>query len=878
MRYAIRWLFWQFTRLLLSLRYRVRIVGRETLQGLTTRSKVLVMPNHPAYVDPMIILSQIGGQLDLRPLVYEGTYDNWLVWPFMKLIHALKVPDMESASSSARELAASSVQAIVDGLKAGDNHIFWPSGRLQRRGLEILGGARAAADVLEAVPDCQVILIRTRGLWGSMFGFAPTGKLPPLTSTTLYGLWVIVSNLLFLTPRRDVTITIERVDRSELPPLERTQVNAFLERRLNAEGQEPPTFVPYHFLFGRRELEYPELASPPEVDLTKVKPEVKAEVVAMLSDKLKRPLSEGEQRADTTLDLLGFDSIDRMELSLHLEQRFGFSTDQVPGTLGQCWALAAGLLDRAPPRPAPPEWFSGASPDEPKVLADTIAEAFLRRAAASRNHVAVAEDEAGCVTYGRLLAGAVLVRHWVGGIPAPNIGLMLPAAVAGDMAFLGLHLAGKLPVILNWTTGPTNLAHAATTMGLTHVITSRRFLDRSGITIPGVEFLCMEDMQKAAGRFAALRAWLASKGLAGVGLPHPDPDGPAVVLFTSGSEKAPKAVPLTHRNLLTNVRSGLDAMGLRAGDAFLGFLPTFHSFGLSVTTLAPLLAGLRVVRHPDPTDAAGLARKVGLYKVTVLAGTPTFLTHILGRAKADQMASLRLLLTGAEKCPQALFDRCKELAPGALLLEGYGITECSPVVAMNTPAAHRPGTVGKALPVVKTRVLDVETKKELGIGATGMLLVSGPTIFPGYLAYDGESPFQNHDGEQWYVTGDLVQIDEEGFIRFMGRLKRFVKAGGEMVSLPALEDPLAARYPATEQGPRVAVEGVELAGGGRRIVLFTTEEVSLRDANAVLWDAGMRGVMRLDEVRRLDAVPLLGTGKTDYKALRAMVEQGGGRG
>src|SRR5262249_47829210 len=197
-----------------------------------------------------------------------------------------------------------------------------------------------------------------------------------------------------------------------------------------------------------------------------------------------------------------------------------------------------------------------------------------------------------------------------------------------------------------------------------------------------------------------------------------------------------------------------------------------------------------------------------------------------------------------------------------------GITECSPVVSVNTPGDNRPGTLGRPLPGVEVKVVDPETNEPVPTGKVGMLLVSGPTVFPGYLDYDGPEPFRDVDGKRWYVSGDLVSLDEDGFITFAGRLKRFLKAGGEMISLPALEEPLTERWPPTEEGPRVAVEGVENPHG-RRIVLFTTEPIELREANAILTGKGFRGVMRLDEVRRLDKIPVLGTGKTDYKALRA---------
>jgi long-chain-fatty-acid--[acyl-carrier-protein] ligase len=279
---------------------------------------------------------------------------------------------------------------------------------------------------------------------------------------------------------------------------------------------------------------------------------------------------------------------------------------------------------------------------------------------------------------------------------------------------------------------------------------------------------------------------------------------------------------------------------------------------------------MKVIHHPDPTDAGALARKSAGYRPTVLCGTPTFVSYIFERAKPGQLDSLRIIIVGAEKCPPALFERCKQKAPNAKLLEGYGITECSPVVSGNTPKNYRQGTIGRPIPPVEVCAVDLETDQELPRGEVGMLLVSGPTVFPGYLGHDGPSPFRERGGKRWYVSGDLASIDPDGFITFAGRLKRFLKAGGEMISLPALEEPFVQMYPATDEGPRVAVEGIE-TDHGRRIVLFSTEDITLRDANLKLVKEGMRGVMRLDEVRKVDAIPVLGTGKTDYKVLRAMI-------
>ncbi len=867
---------WLFARVVLALRYRVRLHGLEKVRDL--KGPTLILPNHPAFIDPVIALTFLWPTLRPRPLLFEGNFNNPLFYPLMKLLDALRVPDLDQASAEARVRTEEAIQGIIEALKAGQNVILWPSGRLSRTGPEHLGAARTVADVLRAVPEVNVVLVRTRGLWGSSFSYARTGERPAFVKRLLRGAGLLLANLFLFAPRRNVDLTLEHVDRASLPLPRRELLNPRLEAWYNAGDPEKPSFVPGHFLFGPRTFEFPPLPSGDDFDLAKVKPETRSAVNEMVAEKLGRPLAENELGPELSLDNLGMDSLDRMELSLNVERRFGFTGDQVPANLGQLYALAQGLLEREPPKPPPAAWFSPPSDERLlEVLADTVAEAFVKRALANRKDVACADDRSGALTYERLLVGALLMARRFAKLPGENVGLLLPSSVGCDVALMGLYLAGKVPVVLNWTTGPANLAHAAKTMGLAHVVSSKAFIDRLGVQVAGTDYLFLEELGKGIGRFERLRALLGARWFPGStirSVPRPDPDKPAVVLFTSGSEKAPKAVPLTHRNLLTNQRSGIEVLQVTRKDSILGFLPAFHSFGMSITGLFPLLTGMRVVRHPDPTDAAALARKVGAYKPTIFVGTPTFASYVLERAEPGELASLRMVIVGAEKCPQVVFDRFAEAAPGAVVLEGYGITECSPVVSVNAPGANKPGTVGKPMPCVEVCVIDLESEKALPQGQLGMLLVAGPTVFPGYLGYDGPSPFRERDGKRWYATGDLVQIDPEGYVRFSGRLKRFIKAGGEMISLPALEEPFAKHFPPTKDGPRVAVEGVELEGGGRRVVLFSTAPMTLQEANGLLAKEGFQGVMRLDEVRPIDRLPVLGTGKTDYKVLRAQVLAG----
>jgi long-chain-fatty-acid--[acyl-carrier-protein] ligase len=873
----IRWAAWALLRFLMSLRYTLTVDGVDAVRRRP--GPYLILPNHPAFSDPPNLLVRLWPLFKMRPLLLASNFQNPVFGVFAWLLRAIKMPDIVRASAEDKRRAEEAVGELIAALRSGENVILWPSGRLSRDGSERLGGARTAADVLAAVPDCTVVLARTRGLWGSMFGWAdgPLSLMPAF----LRGLGLWAANLFLFAPRRKVTVTLEAFGPEQRPQPTRDAVNKWLEAWYNADTpREPPTFVPRHFLFGPRTHTYPPpVSEAQEFDLSKVKPDTKAAVAQIVEEKLKRPLAPHENAAATTFLQLGIDSLDAMDISLSVEQRFGFSGDAVPTTIGGLWAVAEGIKQNAPPKPPPAGWFEPVDDSPLAILGETIGAAFLNQAVRRKKMVIAADDLAGGVTYERLVVGAWAMSERFRAIAAPNVGLMLPASVACDLAFLGLHLADKLPVVLNWTTGPGNLAHAAKVMGLTHVVTSRAFIDRTRVEVPGVQYLFLEDVRRALGKFELLRRLLAVRWFGGsvaaalLKRISADPHRPAVVLFTSGSEKAPKAVPLTHANVISDQRGCLDALHIERHNVALGFLPMFHSFGLTVTGVLPLFVGVRVVHHPDPTDSGALARKIAAYKVTLVAGTPTFTSYIFERSKPGEMGSLRIIIVGAEKAPQTLFDKAKHVAPGAEVLEGYGITECSPVVAVNRRGGVRPGTIGLPLPGVEVCVTDLETKAVLPRGRMGMLHVAGPTVFPGYIGYDGPEPFEQIDGKKWYVSGDLAALDEAGAIVFHGRLKRFLKAGGEMISLPALEEPFARKYPPTDRGPRVAVEGVETPDG-RRIVLFTTEPLELRDANALLQAAGYRGVMRLDEVKRLDTIPTLGTGKTDYKVLRALIAEG----
>jgi long-chain-fatty-acid--[acyl-carrier-protein] ligase len=873
----LRTCYWTLIRFLTRFRYRVRVEGLEQLRDLS--GPTLVMPNHPGLIDPPLVLANVRLPVELRPIVTTSMYRKLLLYPLMRLVNAVEVPDLGEHSRDAREQALTMIDALAAGLNRGESFLIYPAGRTERRGVEEIGATRAVADLLERCPQANIVLVRTRGIWGSIFTHAYTGEHPNLERCVLKAFGWAFAALFFFLPRRNVTMTVERIDRAALPGISREKLNPFLEEWYNRGAAEKPAFVPFSFVFGPRTHEFPALVEADQVDAARIAPATIRAVNEMVEERLKRPLTVGENAAETLLERLGLDSLERMDLALHIEDRFSFRSDRVAETLGELWALAEGQLGAGGEKieAVPPAWnVPPGTSDEPAVFGETLPEAFVRRVLRAPDDVAAADRISGVLSYRKLYVAARLMAKRFASLEG-SIGVLLPGSVAADVVFFGLHLAGKLPVLLNWTTGPANLAHAVKTLNVRHVITSKKLIDRLGIQIEGTEYVYLEDLRGQVGKLEAAMTMLSTYIMPGRmlrNLPRPDVDAPAVVLFTSGSESTPKAVPLTHRNLLTNLRASLKVLQANHKDVLLGFLPPFHSFGLLGNVLAPILAGIRVAHYPDPTDAAGLVRTVAAYRATIAVTTPTFLSYMFATAGPTDLASLRVIVVGAEKCPDTLFEKARQMTPRAYIMEGYGITECSPVVAANPPGKLKQGTVGPPVENVEVMLVDPDSHRPLPHGATGMILVRGPSIFNGYLNYGGPDPFTEVDGKRWYVTGDLVRLDDDGYIHFCGRLKRFLKIGGEMVSLPALEEPLAQRWPPTEDGPQVAVEGIDAPA--RWIVLFSTRELTLAEANAALAQAGLRGVMRLDAVQRIEAIPVLGTGKTDYKVLRKLVAERAG--
>ena len=506
---------WLFLRIGFSFRYRVRVIGGERLKGL--EGATLVMPNHTAYVDPPLIESQLHRWFPgcLRPISESLSYRNLLFYPLMRLINALEVPDLSEQSGGAAKRAYAMIDSVVEGVNRGESFLLYPAGRLQRTGRKLLvrheRRPRSSGEPRKSTSCWSAY----EGFGGSRFGCARTGQSALLGKQVLAGVGIVLANLAVFMPRRKVTITVEIIPPDSLPELKRETLNPWLEAWYNAdlEGLEKPVYVPYHRLFGPRDFPFAVNEERAEVDVEKVPLELRAEVNRIVEDYLDRELAEEEQRAEVTLDRLGMDSLDRMDIALEIERRYSFRSSKVGRTLGDLWALAAGLAgsEEDDETPAPATWTAQRNASRKlEVLGKTIPEAFVRRMLNSGGEAAVVDEFSGLLSYRKLLTACLLFGRRFAKLESERIGVMLPSSIAADIVFFGLQVAGKLPVMMNWTTGPANMAHAVKTLDLKYVITSRKFVDRLHIEIEGAEYIFLEDLKAGIGKLEAFSTFAST--------------------------------------------------------------------------------------------------------------------------------------------------------------------------------------------------------------------------------------------------------------------------------------------------------------------------------------------------------------------------------
>ena len=473
------------------------------------------------------------------------------------------------------------------------------------------------------------------------------------------------------------------------------------------------------------------------------------------------------------------------------------------------------------------------------------------------------------LTYSQSLIACLILCRIFRQLDPGFIGLMMPTSAGCILSKIAILMSGRTPVMINYSTGARhNARYAQDKCDFKTIITSKALLEK--IECPHVDgMIYIEDIMASvttgqkikAALIAALPASLIKK------LIHcGHKDDTAVILFTSGSEKDPKAVQLTHRNILANVESVSPMFNFTSDDVFLCTLPFFHVFGLTVDLWVPISFGMTMLTYANPLDFKKVSTIAREHKATCLVGTPAFFWGYLRKSETGDFDTLRIALTGADKCPEALREGFKS-KHNITVLEGYGATECSPVISTNTIEANRPGSVGKPIPGIQVRIENYETGEECALGENGRILVKGDSVMKGY--FNDFEQTSLHIRRGWYDTGDMGNLDEDGYLWHVGRLKRFVKIGGEMVSLVKIEDVLEKFIP--EDSHCCVVEIPDAMKGARIVAVVTTP---LEEKTVLKEMAKYLPVIALPKIFLVwETLPKMGSGKIDFRTISEMARE-----
>ena len=498
-----------------------------------------------------------------------------------------------------------------------------------------------------------------------------------------------------------------------------------------------------------------------------------------------------------------------------------------------------------------------------RTLPEAVAAAAVKY---GKGRIAVQDPLGAELSYSKLLLGTSVLAQKLGSetVAGEKVGVLLPNSAGVAVVLLALQRIGRVPAMLNFTAGPANLVAACRAAEVRTVYSSRAFVEKARLEkeiaalSAAVRVVMLEDLRASIGTMDKLRGFLGARSI-----PRGDPDAPAVVLFTSGSEGTPKGVVLSHRNILANCAQVAARIDFGPADIIFNVLPVFHSFGLTGGLMLPLVSGVKTYLYPSPLHYRIIPELVYATNATALFGTDTFLTGYARSANAYDFRSLRFVVAGAEPVKPETRKVWSERF-GLRILEGYGITEASPVVAVNTPMFNKAGTVGRLLPALEHRLDAVD-----GVEVGGRLMLRGPNVMLGYLRVEAPGVIEPPP-EGWHDTGDIVAIDAEGFVAIKGRLKRFAKVAGEMVSLSAVESFVQAAFP-DHQHAAVALPDPRK---GERIVLVTTQPDLTR---AAVMEAGRAAhaaeLMFPSDVIVVEHLPLLGSGKTDYVGIARLAAE-----
>lgn len=817
----LQYFFRFFLKFALWFRYKIEVRGLEKIAAEqhrdgSTKKGILFLSSHPAYIiDSLVTYLMLWPNFPFRPLVHEKIYSLPLVHTWLKSINTLPLPNLvNSTHSQKRKRQDAVLEVVIKGLSQGQNFFLFPAGKVKNSPQETIGVNSVAYQILNKSPQTTIVLIRIKGLWGSSFSRALNEKMPSFFHVLFLSIGFLLKNLFFFGPRRSIILEMEAAPAIFSWNATKLDFNRQLENWYN----QPDGLTK-------------QIGASPGDSLILV-PQT------FWSNYVKGPASSGElpkELPDESIEL-GFKKTPWHEEGSRIRVRVA------PGS--------------------------------------TIAEVFLNQCAFSQKAIACADDRLGIWTYPQLKLRALLLADYIQKLPGKYIGIMLPSSIAANLLTLACSLAGKVPLLVNWTVGARHLQSVLQLSQVEVVLTSWAFLERLDnvdLSLMDDHLVLIDEVLEKLTLKDKFKAWCRSKQepsalLRSFHIDQITPHSEAALLFTSGTEAEPKGVILTHDNLLSNLRACVNSEEVFSDDVIFGILPPFHSFGFTISGILGLLAGIKVFYYPVPTEGKKIARSLAHWKATVIFAAPTFLKGILKFVTHDsQIATLRMFITGSEKTPPELFTMLEKFHKGKNLMEGYGITECSPVLTLNPLGGTHKG-VGKPLPGVELCIIHPETEQILPTGQAGLILAKGPNVFHGYLNKGLTSPFIMINGQKWFKTGDLGFLDEDGYLTISGRVKRFVKIGGEMIGLGAIEETLndLARtkgQTTAQDEPGLAVCAKEIAGERPKIIVITKFKLDLNTVNQALRKEGFSNLVKISTIIPVEKLPITGAGKINYHRL-----------
>lgn len=869
--------------LLLKSRYNVDIKGLDVINNDTPK---LFLPNHQAIVDPILILPQIYKVSSAVPVVTEGYFNLPIAKSLFTSWGAISVSDLESGSKDINVLEEVTSKTL-ECLKRGENVVIYPSGQLTGQGYEKIINKQGAWSIVTSLPEESLVIgVKISGLWGSQWSKAWTGKSPNFGTMALKSISYLILNLLFFVPKRKITIEFADIT-AETKHKAQSGKNAFnlsLEAFYNSNGEEPVKYIKHYFFSKKINKNLPahiqgSFADMSELITAKSLDDIPLNTFKKIAHIVATVLNTDETKIEIGSNLmldLGCDSLNLVEVVTDMEKVFPKVT--IPEitairTISDLCLSTMGLLEAKIVYKE--QYFTQPIKIKSRIKVDDsidIVTQFISKVKESPNEWFSYDEMLGSTTRRDFFLKALVLSEVIKKkTSGKHVGILLPALQSSTMLILSTYLANKTPVMLNWTVGAKVLEHCIETAQIDIILSAGKFINKIEQQIPptvSAKIILLENEIKTISLATKIKSLFYSRFPNFKSIPTRI-DDIAVILFTSGSEDLPKAVPLTHKNIVSNLSSVFQSIKLENDLVFIGFLPPFHSFGFTVLAVFPMVSGVRVGYCPDPTDGKSISRLIKHIGGNVILGSPSFLKIVLSNGAKSDFTTLKYAISGAEAMPSALINLFQSQTNGALLLEGYGITECSPILTINSLEKQKQNSVGPFIKGVEGVILRLENGEKLSTNQEGMIYVSGDNIFNGYLNYSTD-PFEIINGTKYYKTGDLGYIDDDGFLFITGRLKRFIKIGGEMISLPFIEKILLERY-GNDDSIILAVEGSDKVQPPK-IVLFSLIELDIDEVNQFLLRSGVSPLAKIKEVIAVTEIPLLGSGKVDYKELKRVIE------